>query len=83
VLPALSVAGARVAFQLSVSTLPLIEPDLQICRIRLSDKGLPACAYTRRADGRWSRSSPSVSCRYWSVRRALCGPRKLNFRFSH
>ncbi len=35
--PALSSAGASLASPYSVSTLPLIEPDLRISRIRLSD----------------------------------------------
>ena len=37
-LPALSSAGASLAAPCSVSTLPLIKPDLRISRIRLSDK---------------------------------------------
>ena len=36
--PALSSAGASVAVPCSVSTLPLIKPDVRISRIRLSDK---------------------------------------------
>ncbi len=36
--PALSSAGASLATPCSVSTLPLIKPDVQISRIRLSDK---------------------------------------------
>ena len=36
--PALSSAGASLASPYSVSTLPLIKPDVQISRIRLSDK---------------------------------------------
>ncbi len=36
-LPTLSVAGASVSPPCSVSTLPLIEPDVRISRIRLSD----------------------------------------------
>jgi hypothetical protein len=37
-LPALSSAGASLAAPCSVSTLPLIKPDVRISRIRLSDK---------------------------------------------
>ncbi len=37
--PALSSAGASRARPCSVSTLPLIKPDVRISRIRLSDKG--------------------------------------------
>jgi hypothetical protein len=36
--PALSSAGASIAQPCSVSTLPLIKPDVRISRIRLSDK---------------------------------------------
>jgi hypothetical protein len=36
--PALSSAGASRARPCSVSTLPLIKPDVRISRIRLSDK---------------------------------------------
>jgi len=36
-LPALSFAGASIAKPCSVSTLPLIKPDVRISRIRLSD----------------------------------------------
>ncbi len=36
-LPTLSVAGASVSPPCSVSTLPLIGPDVRISRIRLSD----------------------------------------------
>ncbi len=35
--PALSFAGASLAKPCSVSTLPLIKPDVRISRIRLSD----------------------------------------------
>ena len=37
-LPALSFAGASTALPCSVSTLPLIKPDVRFSRIRLSDK---------------------------------------------
>lgn len=37
-LPALSFAGASLAIPCSVSTLPLIKPDVRFSRIRLSDK---------------------------------------------
>ena len=37
-LPTLSVAGASVSPPCSVSTLPLIKPDVRFSRIRLSDK---------------------------------------------
>jgi len=37
-LPALSIAGASIALPCSVSTLPLIKPDVRFSRIRLSDK---------------------------------------------
>jgi hypothetical protein len=37
-LPALSSAGASIAVPCSVSTLPLVKPDVRISRIRLSDK---------------------------------------------
>ena len=36
--PALSSAGASIASPCSVSSIPLIEPDVRISRIRLSDK---------------------------------------------
>jgi hypothetical protein len=36
--PALSSAGASLARPCSVSTLPLIKPDVRISRIRISDK---------------------------------------------
>ncbi len=36
--PALSFAGVSLAIPCSVSTLPLIEPDVRFSRIRLSDK---------------------------------------------
>jgi hypothetical protein len=37
-LPTLSSAGASLALPCSVSTLPLIKPDVRFSRIRLSDK---------------------------------------------
>ena len=36
--PALSSAGASLADPCSVSTLPLVEPDVRLSRIRLSDE---------------------------------------------
>ena len=46
--------------------LPLIEPDVRICRIRLSDQD-HTYAHEELRGRRWRRRSPSVACRLRSA----------------
>jgi hypothetical protein len=62
-LPILSLIGALVASPCSVSTLPLIEPDMQISRIRLSDE-IQAFAHEKVFVSPGNHSNPSFLCMY-------------------
>ena len=80
--PALSSAGASLASPCSVSTLPLIEPDRRISRIRLSEKthafAHGSCAVRC---GNWTR--PNTSCRDASGNRLSPGRGSLCLAHNH
>src|SRR5262249_33130460 len=63
--------------------LPPIEPDVRVCRIRLSDKAHALAPVGLEGRPVSSCSTPKRWCRYSSGNRVYPVPCTLNFRFSH